>query len=203
MEKENQVVNDPLTEGQPSEGDLPIEEGKPVGSDTDSALLLKSLQEEREKRRIAQEQMKALEEELTNIKSSTTSDQEIFSDEGKLLQNQIKALEKVVLSSNSALVKQELLSAHPILKEKWFDFEDFCSKPENKGMSMTTAAKAYLIENELVSAPIRRGLEKPTGGNKIPPKSDKMTSEEIKTLRTTNYRKYQDMIRKGQIKLED
>ena len=79
------VVNEPVTTAQPSDGTPPVvkEEATP-GTKTDSALLLKSLQEEREKRR-------ELEEELTNLKSSVPSD-EVFSDEGKALKSEINIL---------------------------------------------------------------------------------------------------------------
>ena len=64
---------------------------------------------------------------------------------------------------------------------------------------MENVVKLFLSENGLIESP-RRGLEKPTGGDRTPPLMG-MTSEEVKTLRETNYRKYEDMLMKGQIKI--
>lgn len=99
----------------------------------------------------------------------------------------------------SKLAKTELLESHPILKESWGDFEKFREDEDNKGMNLKTAAKAFMAEKGLLE-PTRKGLEKPTGGSKTPP-STNMTSEEVKNLRETNYRKYVDMLKKGQIKV--
>src|SRR3990167_450168 len=96
------------------------------------------------------------------------------------------------------LNRQEVIELHPQLKELWSDFEMFRSDPENKGMNMRTAAKSFLVEKGLLE-PQRKGLEKPTGGPRIPI-STGMTTEEIKNLRETNFKKYEEMLMKGQIK---
>lgn len=97
------------------------------------------------------------------------------------------------------LAKQEVLELYPKLKEVWGDFESYCTEPENKGMSLTTSAKAFLVEKGLLEQK-RKGLEKPTGGPRQPIPSG-MTAEDVKTLRETNWKKYQEMLMKGQIKM--
>ena len=96
------------------------------------------------------------------------------------------------------LNKAEVIEFHPQLKELWSDFETFRSDPDNKGMNMKTAAKAFLVDKGLLE-PQRQGLEKPTGGPRTPV-STGMTSEDVKHLRETNFKKYEEMLMKGQIK---
>ena len=205
MENQN-VVNSDLTNQQPQEGATPQENKEeglppvPADSKTDSELLLKSLYEEREKRRIETEKIKLLEEEIETLKSSAVPEEnEAFSDEGKVLEGKINSLKSELSEIKSEFAKKELIITHPILKEKWEEFEEFRTNPENKGMNMKTAAKAFLIENEVLEKP-RLGLEKPTGGSKTPSVSG-MTADEIKTLRTTNFKRYQQLLREGKLEL--
>lgn len=208
MENSTVVNNDQLTTDVSSEDEtqaVAIEEvaTEPVlpGSKTDSSLLLESLQEEREKRRILEEEKKLLEQKLVEKENSSTfSDEEIYSDEGKILKGQISNLKSELSEVKTELTKERLISTNPIFKEKWEEFEEFRSNPENKGMNMRTAAKAFLVENGLLE-PTRKGLEKPTGGQRTPISSG-MTADEVKTLRQTNYTKYKEMIQKGLIKIE-
>lgn len=196
------VVKEPLTPVQPSEGmGTEAKEEALVsaqaGDKTDPNLLLKSLQEEREKRRVLEEKTKELEEKL---QTSSTLSEEVFSDEGKALEGELKVLKSELSEVKTELAKKDLLISHPILKEKWQEFEEFRADPDNKGMNLRTAAKAYLVENGLLDTP-RKGLEKPTGGDRVPLTSG-MTSDDVKTLRETNFKKYQELLLKGQLKIE-
>jgi len=165
---------------------------KAPGTKTDPALLLKSLKDEREKRKL-------LEDEIEKLKSSALSD-EVMSDEGRALDNKIKSLTAELATLKTDSTKKDLLILHPVLKDKWSEFEEFLSNPDNKGMNMKTAAKAFLVENGLLE-PRRIGLEKPTSGTRTPIASG-MTNEEIKHLRETDYNKYIDLLSKGLIKFE-
>lgn len=160
------------------------------GSKTDSVLLLKSLQEEREKR-------KELEDRIGLLESSASPD--LNTTEAKELLKQIRESSVKIDALTQENAKKDVLMAHPVLKEKWAEFETFREDPENKGMNVRTAAKAFLVENGLLDQK-RPGMEKPTGGDRNPP-STKMTVEEIKNLRETNFKKYQELIEKGLIKI--
>src|SRR3990167_2737353 len=158
MEEIKEVVNPaPVTEEKPVTQN---EEQTQVlaGDKTPPNLLLKSLQEERAK-------AKALEQELEQLKSVST--EEIFSDEGKTLKGYIGNLKKEVSALSEEITKRDLLSANPVLKEAWKDFEDFRADPENSGMGLKTAAKAFLAEKGLGEPKeARKWLEKPSGGPK-------------------------------------
>lgn len=97
------------------------------------------------------------------------------------------------------VARGEVLEAYPQLKEVWSDFESFRSADDNKGMNLKTAAKSFMVEKGLLD-PTRKGLEKPSGGTRQADPAV-MTAEDVKTLRETNYKKYSDMVMKGQIKL--
>ena len=96
------------------------------------------------------------------------------------------------------LQRMEVIESYPLIKEVWKDFESFREESDNKGMNMRTAAKAFLIEKGLLE-PQRKGLEKTTGGPRVPVQTG-MSNDEVKNLRETNYKKYVEMLEKGLIK---
>jgi len=204
MVEETEVINEDLTNPTETESEetieeVVLEEATPApGSKTNPELLLKDLKEQREKTRRAEERTRQLEEQLS---SSTQTEAEVYSDEGKLLQERfnkkIQSLENTISNITGEFTKKDVLNAHPEIKEKWEEFEEFQADPDNKGMSMKTCAKAFLIERGMYQKP-RKGLEKPTGGDKSP-KPAGLTAQDVKTLRETNWRKYTDMLSKGLI----
>jgi DNA phosphorothioation-dependent restriction protein DptG len=111
---------------------------------------------------------------------------------------ELKKLKDELSGIKGKIVKAEVIEAHPQLRELWSDFESFRELPDNKGMNTKTAAKAFLVEKGLLE-PVRKGLEKPTGGDRTPLSSG-MSADEVKTLRQTDYKKYREMLKKGQIK---
>jgi len=169
------------------------------GDKTDSAKLLESLQTERTKRQVAEDKVKLLEEQANN--PPDPSEPEIFSDEGKTLQSEIKGVNAKVSKLENENLKKDVIIAYPILKDKMIEFKEFCDHPDNKGMNMKTSAKAFITEKGLLEKP-RKGLEQPTGGDRTP-QSTGMTAEEVRKLRTTDHRKYKDMLSKGLIQIKD
>ena len=123
----------------------------------------------------------------------------MFSDEGKALHGEIVSLKSELSELKTESTKKDVLILHPVLKDKWEEFEEFRSDPDNKGMNLRTAAKAFLVEQGLLDVP-RKGLEKPTGGPRTPITSE-MTAEEIDDLRKNDYKKYYSMLKKGQIRV--
>lgn len=167
----------------PSEVIVPTEEvvEKPevkAGDKTDPNLLLKSLQEERAKR-------KELEEKL----AEADQHKEPWSDEGKLLQKNIDILKE-------ELAVKDLTIANPALKDKQTEFNEFRS--QYPGVGLDKIAKLFLAEHDLLEAPPKRiGLEKSSGGGRTVP-DGKVTMKEFDELRTSNYRKYSQMLKSGQ-----
>lgn len=138
------------------------------------------------------ERLKKAEEELEALRSNlVTNDVPSEDDVGKL--------KAEIADIKARQAKSDVLETHPQLKEVWSEFEKFRSDPDNNGMNLKTAAKAFLVEKGLLE-PQRKGLEKPTGGTRVPISSG-MSNEDIKNLRETNYRKYIDMLKKGQLSI--
>lgn len=194
------VVKEELTISQPSEGEQQVEKQEVVaqpapGSKTPPELLLKSLQEERKKREKLEEEKRIMEEEINNPETTD----EVFSDEGKILERKISELNNKFIQIEEEKSLEKLFSQYPILKEKSEEFNEF-RKTEHPKAKLESVAKLYLVENGFYEPP-RKGLEKTTGGTRTPMTSG-MTADEIKTLRETNYKKYTDMLMKGQIKME-
>jgi len=96
------------------------------------------------------------------------------------------------------LAESDVQKANPVLMDCWDEFKTYQADPENEGMPLKTAAKAFIAEKGL-NTPARKGLEKVTGGASAPQPSG-MSNEDIMKLRTTNWKKYRSMLKKGQIK---
>ena len=94
---------------------------------------------------------------------------------------------------------ERLQAKYPILKDKAGEFEEFRSDSENKGMNLATAAKAFLVEKGLLeSEPIRKGLEKPTGGGQVKPEPG-YSADEIRDMMKNDWRKYEKLLKEGKI----
>ena len=160
------------------------------GSQTPSENLLAALKEERAKR-------KELEDKLQTF-NTTTPSEEVYSDEGKILLDRIAALEARDKAREEQFELERLYVQYPLLREKAGEFKTF-RETEHPRAGLGSVAKIYLAEQGLLE-PIRKGLEKPTGGQRNPMTSE-MTTEDVKNLRENDYRKYKDMLMKGLIKV--
>lgn len=161
------------------------------GDKTDSALLLESLQEERRKRR-------ELEEQLLKVTSPAPSEEEIYSDEGKVLKGQISTLEAKLAQLEDEKELSKVYSVFPDVKDMASEFEEFRKDyPRHK---LENVAKLFRVEKGLAE-PVRKGLEKPTGGPKAAPSNGTLTADEAATLRSTNFKEYQRRLMNGEIKI--
>lgn len=149
------------------------------------------------------ERLKDAEKEKADLEAKLallqTPPQDAFSDEGKALQEQIDELKKARELEIEQRTLSQLTEQHSALKDKSAEFEQF--RADNPGMKLETAAKAFLVENDLYTTPTRKGLERQSGGGRTPPKEG-VSVEDITLLRTTNYRKYSQLVREGKIKVE-
>lgn len=135
--------------------------------------------------------------ELEELQAKDTSTDDVYSDEGRLLKKEIEELKNLYSQKDREAELESVMRDNPVLKEKLEDFETFRTNPDNQGMSLKTQAKAFMIENDLVSEPPKRkGLEKSTGSASVNVNS-KMTWKDVQTLKETNWRKYQKMLLEG------
>tara|TARA_R110002096_G_scaffold421051_1_gene626529 strand:+ start:231 stop:830 length:600 start_codon:yes stop_codon:yes gene_type:complete len=144
------------------------------------------------------ERAKKAEEEAKNLKDELQDNQvlpTVDTEEESELKSEIATLK-------ARANKSDVIDRYPEMKEVWDKFEEFRTDPENKGMNMNTAAKVFRTENGLAS-PTRKGLEKQTGGDRVQiSTNNKMTPDEAKKLRDTDWKKYREMLKKGQINVE-
>lgn len=86
----------------------------------------------------------------------------------------------------------------PILSDKKDEFEEY--RKEFPGVAVDKVAKLFASEN-VQDAPQRKGLEK-GGTRKTPPASGKMSADDVKRLRTENYKEYSRRILAGTLEVE-
>lgn len=147
------------------------------------------------------ERAKKAEQEAKELRERLALLEEVPSEPYQYDDEKVSALQRTVNELTGKVEKSEILEKYPQLKDVWDDFESFYSSPENQGMPRTTAAKAFIIEKDLIGEP-RKGLEKPVGGGKRVAPSTGMTKEEAEKIRTTDARKYRDMLKKGLIQMK-
>jgi len=188
MENESEV---PVTHNEP-EGETPqVKEPVEVTEDLDELRHRAEVSSQNfERAKKAEQEARELKERLELIESTPT----VISDDVDY-----GTLQREIAEIKGKLAKTEVIEKYPVLKDSWKDLESFRETEENKGMNLNTAAKAFLIEKGLLDQP-RKGLEKQTGGDRVPVSSG-MSSDDAKKLRETNYKKYVEMIKKGQIKV--
>lgn len=182
-----------------SEGQPPVP-GQTVppkpGEKTDPALLLESLKDEREKRRLAEDAKIKAEADLQALQDALASGDQL-SEEGKVLKSQITTLEEQIASLNQDKVFSNLQVKYPALKDKAPEFTEF--KKNYPGVGDEEVAKLFLSENNLlVTPPTRKGLEQPSGGGRTP-QSQGLTVAEVGDLRKNNFRQYLKLVREGKI----
>lgn len=166
------------------------------GEKTDPAVLLEALHDERAKRRAAEAALAAKDGAPGNGAGQPIP-------EVKALDARIAELEgKLSVSEQKELLTQAQ-TAYPAIKDKEAEFEEFRNLSENKGMSLVTAAKAFVFEKDLIEKPqARKGLEDGTGGPRTVIKTG-MTAAEADELRTTNYNEYARRVREGTLVISD
>ena len=112
-----------------------------------------------------------------------------------------KMKEKEAWNDDLVKAKQWAKDNDYSLVDKETEFKTFCYSEENRGVkNIVTLVKSFLFDEkkEVKKKPI--GLEKPTGGEHVPPKGGKITVEEAARIRTTNPRLYKKMLLEGRIK---
>ena len=173
---------------------LPSEAPKVVK--TPENELYAALKEERQRRKEVEERLKEIESQL-----SVSPDENDMSDEGRFLRKEISSLKDELSSIRESQEMEKLFAQHPVLKDKQEEFNEF--RTEYPRTKLSNIAKLFLVENNLLEEmPQRIGLEKTTGGNKLPISSGH-TIDDIKRLREEQPRKYAQMLREGKIKPDD
>ena len=127
------------------------------------------------------------------------SEEEIFSDEGKVLKNQVDSLQQRINQMEEEKALASLHAQYPVLKDKAEEFNTF--KADYPRHKIENVAKLFLVEQGLMSTE-RKGLEPAGGGTRQVPQA-KLSIEDVARLRNESPRKYQQMVLDGRIRPED
>lgn len=186
----------------PADPEKPLDPAPPKGSQTPDERQQAAFLEERRKRKDLERQIDEKNAELERLKSGHSDlDDDTLSEGEKALRKQIDGLHKRLDQEAESRTLEQLQAKHPVLSDKSEEFEEF--RRQYPGVPLAKVANLYLSENGLLNpAPARKGLERTPGGPKTAPASG-YTAEELKDLRTNNYRKYERLIEEGKIKPEE
>ncbi len=188
---QTQLPNAPVVEGTTTQE---ATQGK--GEQTPDNKLYAALQEEREKRRSLEARLEAL--EVHSQPSYPTDTDEVYSDEGKLILNQIKERDAKIAALEEKEVLRDLSSQFPELQGKLAEFNEY--RRDFPTAKMESAAKLFLMEQGLNQPkPKPKGLEGGSGGPRIPESSGAISAAEIDRIRSTQPRLFIKMVREGKI----
>jgi hypothetical protein len=162
------------------------------GGKTPHENLLAALHEAREENKRLKEQ------HFTN--PSTPTEPEVFSDEGRTLNEKIKSLEQQLKTVADEKELERFQGQHPILRDKAADFQVF--RNSHPGYKTEDVVKLFIVDQGISDAPARKGLEKRTSGTKVPT-ADGYTAEQVSDLRKNNHEKYLQLLQSGKIDFSD
>lgn len=138
----------------------------------------------------AEAEAKELKEKIKEIEQPELSD--IDTDEG--VKEDVEELKGKLATFERDKELDKAYKQWPVLATNIEEFDKFLEEHPDKGIS--SAAKEFLVDNELLAQP-RKGLEKPTGGARVAPSTGKMTAEDLGRLRETNYDEYMKLVKSG------
>lgn len=168
-----------------------VEPTLPTGAKTPSENLYAALAEERRLRKEAEDKLLQAQ---TSILPDT--DDDVYSDEGKVLKTEISQLRDVVTRLEDEKQVERTIAQFPALKDFTGEFDSF--RKEYPRHKLENVAKLFLTEKGIIGE-TRIGLEKQTGGSKEPQKSG-FTNDEVADLRKNNFKKYQQMLSEGKLR---
>jgi hypothetical protein len=93
------------------------------------------------------------------------------------------------------------ITSNPDLSGKERDFKEFASKPTHRGAPVDVLVDAFLHKSSTPTPKPtpRQVLEPGSGGPKEPVTPKKVTLEEAKVIRETDYKRYMQLVKSGQI----
>lgn len=154
-----------------------------------------------ERAKKAEEKVKELQKLLEEKKSFETDNSDDYSDEGKALKEEINQLKGKLYSFEESLSLEKVGNIYPAIRDKREEFDEF--RTEYPNIDIDKVAKIFIAEKGYVDQlKPRIGLEKPTGGQKGNMKSG-ISNDDVKRLRETNPRRYEQMLRSGKLNPQD
>lgn len=206
-EGETPAQEEPAEQTPEPEGEQPVDYKAKFAESTRENQILQAKLKDKEPRR-----------ELTNqpteteLKAAFPSWDFMTETEKELAKGQLKT-QKIASAALTAHQKRDndekwntqleiAITSNPDLSGKERDFKEYASKPSHRGAPTDVLVDAFL--HKTTSAPAPKKDPKPvlqtgTGGPKDSVKPKKVTLEEAKVIRETDYRRYMELVRAGQI----
>jgi len=102
---------------------------------------------------------------------------------------------------DSFIEDPKVLADNPQLEGKQEDFKIFAMKPSRRGTNFEDLVRSFLYDATKDIPKKGKMFESGTGGDnaKMKPKSDKLTIEQARQLRKTDYGKYKEFLKAGKI----
>jgi hypothetical protein len=99
-----------------------------------------------------------------------------------------------------------ILNKYPELDGREDEFRLFATKPTRKGVDFEDLVSAFLysLDREVKPSKKKQMFEEGSAGpNNSKPKSDKISMEEGRQLRNSDYKKWSELVKKGMIEMEE
>lgn len=149
-----------------------------------------------ERAKKAEEDKKLLQEKVQELESQLVTTE--YADPDDVVQTKLAELSAKLAKIEEDKQIDSIVSKYPVLKDKMSEFELY--RQEYPATKLESVAKLYLSENDLLNeTPKRKGLEKAGGGQRVAPSNGKMTSEDVKRLRETNFKEYKTLLKSGRL----
>lgn len=116
--------------------------------------------------------------------------------------NQANKIEKWYEQIDTFIDDPKTLIDNPELEGKTEEFREFANNPENNSVPFKTLIGAFMYENSKNQKSNKGGMfiRSKGGSNEKPqPKSDKISLDDARKLRETNYSKYKELLIAGKI----
>lgn len=149
-----------------------------------------------ERAKKAEQKAKEYEARIKELEALETTDE--FDTDDDAVRKEVRELNKKLAAIEEKAQMETVLSQHPNIKEFAQEFDEF--KEEYQGFPLDKVAKLFIAEKGINETTKRKGLEKAGGGTRTP-SPDKMTSDDVKRLRETNFREYKKLLQSGKLKI--
>lgn len=151
-----------------------------------------------ERAKKAEEEKKLLQEKVQELESQLVTTE--YADPDDVVQTKLAELSAKLAKIEQDKQMDSILLKYPVLVDKMTEFEQY--KQEYPTTKLESIAKLFLSENDLLTeTPKRKGLEKAGGGQRVAPSNGKMTSEDVKRLRETNFKEYKNLLKTGKLNI--
>lgn len=195
-DEETQTPEQTPAEGQPVEQSQPAE--PPVDYEKKFSESTREAQRLLEENKSLNAKIGDLEAKLAQPAPDEGSDYQYLTEAEKRMYRELEELKAKHAAIEAKQAKEDELSKaigeFAELNGREKEFRTYC---EGKSGDYSILAKAFLFENK--QTPKRKGLEKPSGGDKSAPASEEITAEKLAQIRQNDEKLYEKLVKEGRV----